>query len=118
MSKLPNLTTQSTDITNLSNLYYISNLLNAYVITNMLAIGQGPQVIIKSYINPNLYEVAVQYYGDADYWPVIASANNLSDPFPVPNFFPLHGVGYITLLIPPKPSISPAGILNPPPPSA
>lgn len=43
-------------------------------------------------INPNLYLLAAQYYGDATQWQTIASANGLTDPQPI---------GTYTLTIPP-----------------
>jgi hypothetical protein len=37
-------------------------------------------------VNPNLMELAAQYYGDAKLWRYIAKANNLIDQFPVGTF--------------------------------
>lgn len=37
-------------------------------------------------VNPNLFALAAQYYGDASDWTVIAKANNLVDPQPLGNY--------------------------------
>lgn len=37
-------------------------------------------------INPNLYALAAEYYGDAQLWSVIGNANNIIDPFPTGTF--------------------------------
>jgi len=95
---------QGNDLDTLDQLYNIQNLLNGYAIKNLLLVGQSDQSQVVTYINPNLYSIAVQYYGDMDYWPVIAKANNLSDP---------EYLGTIALLIPPKTSVNPGAILNP-----
>lgn len=48
-------------------------------------------------VNPNLYQLASQYYGDPTMYPLIANANGLTDPLPNTN-------GPITLTIPVQPS--------------
>lgn len=92
------------DLEELNNLYDLQNILNAYVIKNLLLVGQSDQAKVDTFLNPNLYRVAVQYYGDVDYWGVIAKANNLTDP---------KYTGIITLLIPPMPAVNTGGLLNP-----
>lgn len=93
----------------LDSLNQIQDLLNAYVIKNLLLVGAAPTSHAITFINPNLYSVAVQYYGDANLWTVIANANGLDD---------WNLSGMYTLLIPPKPSVSSDSILNPPNPSS
>lgn len=95
---------QGQDMQQLDLLYRIQNILNAYVIGNYLLLNQAAQSQIVTIINPNLYRVAVQYYGDVNYWTVIANINSLPDP---------QLTGTFTLLIPPKPAINPGGVLNP-----
>jgi len=95
---------QGTDLEKLDQLYVLQNILNAYVIKNLLLVGHSDQAVVKTYINPNLYRVAVQCYEDMNYWTVIAKANNLDDP---------EYKGTISLLIPPKPAINSGAILNP-----
>jgi hypothetical protein len=92
------------DLIELDQLYTIQNLLNAYVIKNFLLIGQAQDARAETYINPNLYSVAVQFYGSVDYWPVLAKANNLTE---------TQLTGTYTLLIPPLPSVNTGSILNP-----
>lgn len=105
MSVDPNkLIQQNNDLTDLENLYQAQNLLNAYVIQNLLLVGQSEQAKAVTFVNPNLYSIAVEYYGDMDYWPVIANANNLTD---------VQYTGVMTILIPPKPSVDPNSIANP-----
>jgi hypothetical protein len=96
--------TQGNDLEKLDRLYEIQNLLNAYVIKNLLLVGQSEQARAETFINPNLYRIAVQYYGDMDYWTVIAKANNLTD---------TQYTGTYTILIPPKPSVDSHSILDP-----
>lgn len=95
---------QGNELTKLDQLYTLQNILNAYVIKNLLLVGQSEQARVETFINPNLYSLAVQYYGDVNYWTVIAKANNLND---------TQFTGTYTLLIPPKPTVNSGGILNP-----
>lgn len=95
---------QGDDLDTLDKLYQIQNLLNAYVIKNLLLVGQSDQARAETYINPNLYSIAVQYYGDMNYWTVIAKANNLTD---------TQYTGTYTILIPPKPAVDSGSILDP-----
>lgn len=101
---LPDLAAESANLIELEQLYTTQNIMNAFVIKNILLVGASPQTAIVTFINPNLYRVAVQYYGNLDYWTVIAQANNLTDP---------KFVGTIALLIPPQPSVSTGGVINP-----
>jgi hypothetical protein len=106
---------QGNDLELLDQLYTLQNILNAYVVKNLLLVGQSEQARVETFVNPNLYRLAVQYYGDVDYWTVIAKANpqtsNL-DPSN-PNPYDPKITGTVTLLIPPKPSVDSGGILNP-----
>lgn len=102
---LPDNAAISDSLTKLEQLNQLEDLMASYVIKNYLLIGKAPQAKVVEFYNPNLYRVAVQYYGDANLWTVIASANNLSDP---------KVDGFVPLLIPPKPSSDNGGILNPP----
>lgn len=106
---LPDLALKSELAQQLDYLNQIQDLLNAYIIKNILLVGASPAAQSVTFINPNLYRVAVQYYGDANLWTVIASANNLTDP---------NLTGMYTLLIPPKPSTGSGSVLNPPNPSS
>lgn len=106
---LPDLSEQAYQLNQLDLEYQVQNILNAYVLKNLLLVGQAPNAQTATFINPNLYRVAVQYYGNADLWTVIAAANNLADPN--------NQEGRITLLIPPAPTVGTGGILsysNPP----
>lgn len=95
---------QGIDLQKLDQLYTLQNILNAYVIKNILLVGQSEQARVETFINPNLYSLAVKYYGDVDFWTVIAKANNLND---------TQVIGTATLLIPPKPTVNTGGVLNP-----
>lgn len=95
---------QGTDLANLDMLYRLQSIMSSYVIKNIMLTGKAEQADIVTFINPNLYRVAVQYYGDVNYWTVIANANNLTDP---------KVTGTVTLLIPPKPALNSGAILNP-----
>lgn len=108
---LPNSALQSQQLTNLDLLYRIQNILAAYVIENLLLINQAENAQTITLYNPNLYSVAVQFYGDVDLWTVIAQANNINDP-DASNQIGLSG--YVSLLIPPAPSTNNGGVLPPP----
>jgi len=101
---LPDLAGQAEGLSKLEQLYLLQDTMAAYVIKNILLVGAAPLSKLVTYINPNLYRVAVTYYGDADLWTTIAQANGLTDPF---------NNGEFTLLIPPNPGTSTGGILNP-----
>lgn len=75
----------------------------ARMLKNVNLVNSVPNAQIANVISTNLFKVATQYYGDPDYWTIIAEANNLSDP---------EINGAMTLLIPPKPSSDPGGILS------
>jgi hypothetical protein len=106
---------QGNDLELLDQLYTLQNILNAYVVKNLLLVGQSEQARVETFVNPNLYRLAVQYYGDVDYWTVIAKANpqtsNLDPGNPDPYDPKITGI--VTLLIPPKPSVDSGGVLNP-----
>jgi hypothetical protein len=107
---------QGNDLQLLDQLYTLQNILNAAVIKNLLLVGQSEQARVETFINPNLYRLAVQYYGDVDYWTVIAKANPQVtglDPNN-PNPYDPEINGTVTLLIPPKPALDSNSILNPP----
>lgn len=104
--RLPNFEAQSIELSQLALLYELQSLMNAYVIKNILLTYASPQAQLITFMNPNLYQVAASHYGDAQLWSAIANANNLSDPF--------YSEGAITLLIPPQPTQTTGGVLNPP----
>lgn len=94
---------RSIEITQLERLYELQNFWNSYVYNNQTLIGKADQSLFVTFVNPNLYEVSVKYYSSVDFWTVIATANNLTDP---------EVRGTVTLLIPPKPVNSFGGILQ------
>jgi hypothetical protein len=104
---LPDLALQSFDLTQLDLLDQISGILNTFVINNILQLNSASQYKTKMYYNPNLYRVAVEFYTDANLWTVIATANGLVDP--------QIESGFITLSIPPKPTLASTGVLQPNP---
>ena len=59
----------------------------------------NPLITTITAVNPNLYQLAAQYYGDPTLYWVIGAANNLSDPLPIT-------AGPIQLAIPVKPIIT------------
>lgn len=62
---------------------------------NMMVLGaNGPTAKTITIGGGSLQQVAAQQYGDATLWPIIAQANNISDP-------KLNGIN--TLIIPPRP---------------
>jgi hypothetical protein len=61
-------------------------------LSTTLNIGQSTNLTTITVTNPNLPQLAQQYYGDATLWPLIASANNFQDMLPI---------GTFTLVIPP-----------------
>lgn len=104
-TSLPDLALESVSLIQLDQLYRIQAILNAFVINNILLVNTSGQSKTETFYNPNLYSLAVQFYGDDAYWTVIANANGLTDP--------KVSTGFVSLLIPPKPSIAPTGILSP-----
>lgn len=100
---IPDLGQQSDDLVNLNRLYEIQFRLNAYVIKNLQALSETPTSITETAMDPNLFKIAVKYYGNSNFWPIIARANLLTDPMPI---------GTFTLVIPPKPTVDPKGVLN------
>lgn len=112
---LPDLATQSTQLTQLAQLYKLQNILNAYVVKNILLVGQADQAQTETFINPNLYSVAVKYYGDYTYWTVIYNANENAIRSLTNSNYPDPQINAtITLLIPPKPSSNTtAGVFKP-----
>lgn len=46
----------------------------------------SPPVTTITVTNPNLYQLAAQYYGDNTLWPLIAQQNNFQDAFPLGTF--------------------------------
>ncbi len=101
---LPDYAAQSVQLTQLEQLNRLQDIMASYVIKNYLLIGQAPQSEIATFYYPNLYRIAVQYYGDANLWTVIAKANGLTDP---------SVKAVIPLVIPPSPPTSTGGVLNP-----
>jgi len=47
---------------------------------NLGIINAPPNAITITVMNTNLFKLAAEYYGDATQWPIIANANNLTDP--------------------------------------
>jgi hypothetical protein len=74
--------------------------MNGALTTVFDALGNPNNIIIRQVtaINPNLIALASEFYGDADLWPLIASANNLQDYLPLGSF---------TLVIPSKNTFTP-----------
>jgi hypothetical protein len=101
---LPDLAAEAIALNELQKLYQLQDVWNSYVIKNILLVGSAPQSQVVTLINPNLYRVAVQYYGDANSWTVIANANSLTDP---------KQTGIVVLLIPPASGVDSGGVLNP-----
>jgi hypothetical protein len=68
----------------------------------------NPSITTIQAVNPNLYQLAAQYYGDPTLYWVIQDANDLSDPLPDTN-------GPISLVIPVEPTsntATPATVMN------
>jgi hypothetical protein len=61
--------------------------------------ASNPSITTIQTVNPNLYQLAAQYYGDPTLYWVIQDANDLSDPLPITN-------GPISLVIPVEPVIN------------
>jgi hypothetical protein len=98
------LISQAENMQILNDLYALQNILTAFVIPNYQLVNKSSQSITVTVTNANLFSLAVQYYSDVNYWPVIANANYLTDT-KIP--------GTTTLIIPPKPTNDPIGVQNP-----
>lgn len=83
-----------------ARLYQLQAVLNRMQ-KNINLLDAPPNVKTITVINGSLFKIALDEYGDADYWTVIADANNIQDPYLT---------GEITLIIPPKPSTDPGGV--------
>jgi hypothetical protein len=57
----------------------------AQAIQNLMTVAQPPVASIQT-INPNLFVLSAQYYGDATQWRTIANANGLADPQPIGSY--------------------------------
>jgi hypothetical protein len=55
-------------------------------LSTTLGINQATNLTTVTVTNPNLPQLAQQYYGDATQWPLIATANNLQDILPIGTF--------------------------------
>lgn len=91
------------DLRALANLYRIQSLLGRIQKNIQLAVT-APNSKTVTVLNPNLYRLAAQYYGDATQWTVIAKANNLVDPYQS---------GFLTLIIPNDSGVKSNGIYEP-----
>lgn len=98
------LISQAENMSILNQLYSMQNILAGFVIPNYKLVNSSFQNITATVTNANLFSLAVQYYGDVDYWPIIANANYLTD---------TKIVGTVTLTIPPKPTNDPNSVQNP-----
>lgn len=63
----------------------LDSLMSANAIQIAIGATTAPKWQVQV-INPNLYSLAAQYYGDATQWRTIANVNNLTDPQPIGNF--------------------------------
>lgn len=93
---------QVTKFTSLPQLYHLRSVLGR-VGTNLHSVGNTGQTI--SMAGGNLFSAAAQQYGDATAWPLLARANNITDP---------QVQGLKTLLVPPAPASGEpvGGLLN------
>jgi hypothetical protein len=102
---LPDLSGKALELDKLQKLYHLQDLWNSYAMKNLFLVGSAPQSEFVTFVNPNLYKIALKYYGNANLWTVIANANRLTDP---------KQTGFVSLLIPPSSSVAETGgILNP-----
>lgn len=58
---------------------------NAGVTSQIMAAPSTPIATVKA-INPNLFGLAQQYYGDCSQWQIIGNANKIMDPQPMGSF--------------------------------
>ena len=102
MQELPNYQNaeQSNELysTAYRTLFYMSR-----IVQNLNNLNNYPNVKQVTFINPNLYDIAAQYYNDATKWNVIAQANNVNSPFLT---------GQYVLSIPDNTTPSTGGVLN------
>jgi nucleoid-associated protein YgaU len=73
------------------------------MIKNIQLINSAPNAIFLTVSNANLFNLALQYYGDTDYWVTIAEANSLTS-----NLITEE----TTIIIPPKPTVDPKGVYS------
>lgn len=92
-----------------ANAYELGNVVTR--IQRNVQIAMSPTGISEQVINKNLFQLAVEEYGDAMLWTAIAQANQFTiqnaDGFPDPFID-----GTKTLIIPPKPATPDDGIMN------
>jgi len=101
MATLPN-NEIAENLTTLANLYLLQAKLGR-IKANLLLINSPDNAKTATFINPNLFKIAADEYGDAMLWTEIAKANNLIDPMQD---------GIVKLIIPSKVAQSSGGILN------
>ena len=73
----------STPLSMSASALYVGN--QASIIGAQTSVPPTPQSVV-TVNNPNLMQMAAQYYGDSSLWPKIASANGLVDPMPTGQF--------------------------------
>lgn len=71
------------------------------MIKNIKLINASPNSYVITVVNTNLFDLALQYYGNVDYWVTIAEANLLTS-----NWVTTEK----TIVIPPKPTTNPGGV--------
>jgi hypothetical protein len=71
---------QAKDMDTLSNLYKLQSILTN-MNTNIILIEEGATGQSITVNNANLYQLASQFYGNANLWTTIAEANGLVDPY-------------------------------------
>lgn len=97
-----NLSAQAAASIELWQLYQVENLV-ARVQKNISLIDTPPNAQQITIIGGNLFQLAVQYYGDFTQWALIAQANGIFDPMLV---------GQNTLLIPPLNNQDTGGVVS------
>lgn len=102
MQELPNYE-NAAEANNLYATAYKTLFYMTRIIQNLNNLSNYPNVKKATFINPNLYEIAAQFYNDATKWNVIAQANNVNTPFLT---------GQYLLAIPDNTTPSNGGILN------
>lgn len=73
------------------------------IIKNINLIKDSPNSLVVTVSKANLFDLALQYYGDINYWVTIAEANKLTT-----NRINTQ----MTIVIPPKPSSNPGGVFS------
>lgn len=101
MTTLPNYATNAANYEKLDLLNQLQSVLE--IIVKNLELYLSPNATKLTFINPDLYRLAQQYYGDATLWTAIAQANGLFDP---------QYDGQIDLFIPEQPGIDTGGVLS------